>query len=201
MTTTRTVYLKSGMAPVTLLDVYSNGECATVQGDDYAINCFTHELCNEDGSPLEIQPSTDDTAFGMDASDGDAGTADLLAPTVTIHEAPIELAIPNRQPAITIHRPVKTGPSFRELLLAAGIEAANVTKNRTTGDFTVKFVDPAMSDFRSLGTDPARVWAERIAAVFPNVKIVETFDSISTIRPVHPVIFATVICRMNAKSA
>lgn len=48
------------------------------------------------------------------------------------------------------------------------------------------------------GTDSAAVWAQRIAAVVPNVRIVETHDSVADWRPGCPVLYALVIVEFQA---
>lgn len=98
----------------------------------------------------------------------------------------------NRQPA----REPLQGKRLLSTLRARGIEADNVTRNRRTGVYTVKFTAPNMNNFYSRGTDSARVWAERIEACFEDVEIIDTYDSVAEWRPQQPILFATVFLRV-----
>jgi hypothetical protein len=102
------------------------------------------------------------------------------------------LSQPNRQPA----REPLQGKRLLSTLRARGIEADNVTRNRRTGVYTVKFAAPNMNNFYSRGTDSARVWAERIEACFDDVEIIDTYDSVAEWRPQQPILFATVFLRV-----
>jgi len=96
--------------------------------------------------------------------------------------------------------PIRTprqGKSLLEALRARGIDADNVTRNRRTGVYTVKFVAPNVGDFNSPGTDPAKVWATRITNAMPDIEVVNTYDTIADWRPGKPVLFATVQVRRN----
>jgi len=88
------------------------------------------------------------------------------------------------------------GKRLLSALRARGIEADNVTRNRRTGVYTVKFTTPNVTNFYSKGTDPARVWARRIEECFDDVQIIDTYDSIAEWRPQKPVLFATVFLRI-----
>lgn len=88
------------------------------------------------------------------------------------------------------------GQRLLPALRARGIEADNVTRNRRTGVYTVKFTTPNVTDFYSKGTDPARVWARRIEETFSDVEVIDTYDSIAEWRPQKPVLFATVWMRI-----
>lgn len=98
----------------------------------------------------------------------------------------------NRQPA----REPLQGKRLLTTLRARGIEADNVTRNRRTGVYTVKFAAPNMSNFYARGTDPARVWAQRIEDCFEDVEIIDTYDSVAEWRPQQPILFATVFLRV-----
>lgn len=102
------------------------------------------------------------------------------------------LSQPNRQPA---REPVQ-GKRLLHALRARGIEADNVTRNRRTGVYTVKFAAPNMSNFYARGTDSARVWAQRIEDCFDDVEIIDTYDSVAEWRPQQPILFATVFLRV-----
>lgn len=102
------------------------------------------------------------------------------------------LSQPKPQPS---REPVQ-GKRLLSALRARGIEADNVTRNRRTGVYTVKFAAPNMNNFYSRGTDSARVWAERIEACFDDVEIIDTYDSVAEWRPQQPVLFATVFLRV-----
>lgn len=102
------------------------------------------------------------------------------------------LSQPNRHPA----REPLQGKRLLSTLRARGIEADNVTRNRRTGVYTVKFTAPNMNNFYSRGTDSARVWAERIEACFDDVEIIDTYDSVAEWRPQQPILFATVFLRV-----
>jgi hypothetical protein len=104
---------------------------------------------------------------------------------------------PNRPPA---REPVQ-GKRLLHDLRAKGVEADNVTRNRRTGVYTVKFAAPNMNNFYARGTDSARVWAQRIEAAIPNIEIIDTYDSIAEWRPQQPVLFATVFCRVIEKKS
>lgn len=91
----------------------------------------------------------------------------------------------------------RQGKRFLAALQAAGIEAHNVTRNRRTGVYTVKFVAPNLADLYSPGTAPARVWAKRITAAFEDAEIVDTYDNVAEWRPGKPVLFATVQVRIS----
>jgi len=95
------------------------------------------------------------------------------------------------------------GKRLLSTLRAKGIEADNVTRNRRTGVYTVKFAAPNPNNFYSRGTDPARVWAQKIEDAFAGVEIIDTYDSVAEWRPQHPILFATVFLRVIdiAKSA
>lgn len=88
------------------------------------------------------------------------------------------------------------GKRLLAALRARGIEADNVTRNRRTGVYTVKFAAPNMNNFYSRGTEPATVWAQRIEDCFDDVEIIDTYDSIAEWRPQQPVLFATVFLRV-----
>lgn len=98
------------------------------------------------------------------------------------------LSQPNNQPP----REPLQGKRLLSALRARGIEADNVTRNRRTGVYTIKFAAPEMNNFYSRGTDSAKVWAERIEAAFSNVRIIDTYDSAAEWRPNQPILFATV---------
>ena len=102
------------------------------------------------------------------------------------------LSQPNRQPA----REPLQGKRLLTTLRARGIEADNVTRNRRTGVYTVKFTAPNMNNFYSRGTDSARVWAQRIEECFDDVEIIDTYDSVAEWRPQQPILFATVFLRV-----
>lgn len=102
------------------------------------------------------------------------------------------LAQQNPQP----RREPLQGKRLLSALRARGIEADNVTRNRRTGVYTVKFSAPNMNNFYSRGTDPARVWAQRIEACFDDVEIIDTYDSVAEWRPQQPILFATVFLRV-----
>ena len=89
------------------------------------------------------------------------------------------------------------GKRFLEALQSVGIEAHNVTRNRRTGVYTVKFVAPNIADLNSKGTRPAREWAKRITAAFSDIEVVGMYDSVADWRPMKPVLFATVQVRIN----
>lgn len=105
------------------------------------------------------------------------------------------LSQPNRQSA---REPVQ-GKRLLHALRAKGIEASNVTRNRTTGVYTVKFAASNMNNFYARGTDSARVWAQRIEEAFSDVEIIDTYDSVAEWRPQQPILFATVFCRVIEK--
>src|SRR5690554_3572205 len=102
------------------------------------------------------------------------------------------LSQPKAQPS---REPVQ-GKRLLTALRARGIEADNVTRNRRTGVYTVKFAAPNMNNFYSRGTDPAIVWAQRIEACFDDVEIIDTYDSVAEWRPQQPILFATVFLRV-----
>jgi hypothetical protein len=101
---------------------------------------------------------------------------------------------PARQPA----KP-RQGKTLLSRLAAAGIQADNVTQNRRTGVFTVKFTAPNINNFYSKGTDSGRVWAERIQAAIPEADIIDVYDSVAEWRPQLPILFATVFLALPAK--
>ena len=90
-------------------------------------------------------------------------------------------------------------PSQRKQILAAlrsrGIEARDVTRNRKTGIYAIKFGAPNVTNFHSKGTDSASVWARRILERFEGVEVIDTYDSVADWRPQNPVLFATVYLR------
>jgi hypothetical protein len=88
------------------------------------------------------------------------------------------------------------GKRLLSALRAKGIEANNVTRNRRTGVYTIKFAAPNMSNFYSRGTLPARVWAQRIEECFTDVETIDTYDSVAEWRPQRPILFATVFIRI-----
>lgn len=91
------------------------------------------------------------------------------------------------------------GKRLLHALRSRGIDAANVTRNRRTGVYTVKFASPNMHDFDARGTEPAHVWAQRIEDAFTDIEIVDTYDSVAEWRPQQPILFASVFCRVIEK--
>lgn len=76
-------------------------------------------------------------------------------------------------------------------LAAAGIEPRRITAHRD-GSFSLVFVPADAGSFYSRGTDPARVWAERIQSALPLADIINGHDSIAGWRPAAPVLSALV---------
>lgn len=105
------------------------------------------------------------------------------------------LSQPNRQSA----REPLQGKRLLSALRAKGIEADNVTRNRRTGVYTVKFAAPNMSNFYAAGTLPAREWAVKIEDCFTDVEIIDTYDSVAEWRPQQPILFATIFLRVVEK--
>lgn len=85
-------------------------------------------------------------------------------------------------------------------LRAHGIEAADVSRNRRTGVYTVRFGSPNVANFYARGTEPAREWARRIEDCFEDVEIIDTYDSVAEWRPHKPVLFATVFLRVRPEA-
>lgn len=91
----------------------------------------------------------------------------------------------------TTRRTVLQGPAVLDILHAAGLAAHNVTRNRRTGVYSVRFNAANMSDFNSR-TDSADVWAERITQAIPSAVITNTHDSRAWWREGEPVLLALV---------
>jgi hypothetical protein len=92
-------------------------------------------------------------------------------------------------------RPPSQGKQILAVLRARGIDARDVTRNRRTGIYEVKFGAPNVTSFTSKGTDSAHVWARRILDRFDGVEVVDTYDTVADWRPQQPVLFATVYLR------
>lgn len=91
-------------------------------------------------------------------------------------------------------RKAAQGKQLLAMLRNAGICAQEVTRNRRTGVYSVRFGSPNVTSFYAEGTDPARTWADRITDRF-YVEIVDCYDSVAEWRPNKPVLFATVFLR------
>src|SRR4051794_17361172 len=106
---------------------------------------------------------------------------------------------------IRVSNEQKRQPSQGKKVLAAlreqGIEADNVTRDRRSGVYVVKFGAPNPNNFNGRGTDPAQVWANRIQSSLDDVEIVSTYDSVADWRPQKPVLFATVLIRLKSEVA
>ena len=92
-------------------------------------------------------------------------------------------------------RPRSQGKHILAVLRARGIDARDVTRNRKTGIYEVKFGAPNVTSFTSKGTDSAHVWARRILDRFDGIEVVDTYDTVADWRPQQPVLFATVYLR------
>lgn len=90
-------------------------------------------------------------------------------------------------------------PAQGKRILAAlhsnGIDALDVTRNRKSGCYEVRFGAQNITQFSSRGTEPAREWARRILERFDGVEVVDTYDSVADWRPQRPVLLATVFLR------
>lgn len=100
-------------------------------------------------------------------------------------------------PAIST-TPAPTAAVLKATLAAAGVDVAHATiTRRQCGDFLLVFHDPDCANYRTRGTDPARVWAERVRKALPDAEISNPYDSISKHRPVAPVFSAQFTVRLN----
>lgn len=104
------------------------------------------------------------------------------------------LVKPKKSKSQTGSQTTKRGKDVLADLQSQGIEAGNVTRQRT-GIYAVEFRAPNLSDIGERGTDPAHIWARRIEARFDGIEIVDTYDSVADWRPQRPVLFATVFLR------
>lgn len=83
-----------------------------------------------------------------------------------------------------------TAKRLQQQLIAAGLPAEVHGYRRTQA--TVRFRG------HDAGTERAEVWAERIAAAVPGLRVVETHNSVADWRPGCPVLTALVIVEFNA---
>ena len=90
-----------------------------------------------------------------------------------------------------------SGRAMRRHLESLGVEAQKIVRKRETGDYVADFYIPEMHE----PIAPAKEWAQRIRAVLPTARIVDTHDTIAAWRPDKPVIYATVIFQLADEEA
>lgn len=78
-------------------------------------------------------------------------------------------------------------------LVSLGVPAQKIIRKIETGDYVADFFVPDMSE----PIAPAEEWAKRIQAVMPNVRIIDTHNTIAAWRKGQPVIYATVIFKLE----
>lgn len=88
-----------------------------------------------------------------------------------------------------------SGRAMCKHLVSLGIPAQKIVRKQETGDYVADFFVPEMSE----PIAPAKDWAERIKAAMPDVRIIDTHDTIAAWRPNRPVIYATVIFQFEGK--
>jgi hypothetical protein len=90
-----------------------------------------------------------------------------------------------------------SGREMCRQLVKLGVPAQKIVRKQETGDYVAEFFVPEMSE----PIAPAKEWAKRIREAIPNVRIVDTHDTIAAWRPGQPVIYATVIFQMADQEA
>lgn len=89
-----------------------------------------------------------------------------------------------------------SGRAMCKHLASLGIPAQKIVRKQETGDYVADFFVPELSE----PIAPAKEWAERIKAVMPDVRIIDTHDTIAAWRPNQPVIYATVIFQVAGEN-
>lgn len=90
-----------------------------------------------------------------------------------------------------------SGRAMCRHLVSLGVPAQKIVRKQETGDYVADFFVPEMTEPVASG----KVWAERIKAVMPHVRIIDTHDTIAAWRPGQPVIYATVIFHIPEETA
>lgn len=89
-----------------------------------------------------------------------------------------------------------SGRGMCKHLVSLGVPAQKIVRKQETGDYVADFFVPELSE----PVAPAKEWAERIKAVMPDVRIIDTHDTIAAWRPNQPVIYATVIFQVTGEN-
>jgi hypothetical protein len=77
-----------------------------------------------------------------------------------------------------------------------GIPVQKVVRKRETGAYLADFYVPEMRE----AIPPAAVWARRLGDALPDIRIVDTHDTVANWRPGQPVIYATVAFHVEPPS-
>lgn len=88
--------------------------------------------------------------------------------------------------------PAMTGPHMARTLRLVGVNAADVTRRRKTGQYVAAFFVPGMQE----AVEPAAIHAARIERL-QGARIVDAFDTHAHWRQGSPVIEATVLFEIN----
>jgi poly-gamma-glutamate capsule biosynthesis protein CapA/YwtB (metallophosphatase superfamily) len=86
-----------------------------------------------------------------------------------------------------------SGRALCRHLTSLGVPAQKIVRKQETGDYLADFFVPEMTE----PVAPAKEWARRIQEVLPSARIIDTHDTIAAWRPNRPVIYATVIFKLE----
>lgn len=89
-----------------------------------------------------------------------------------------------------------SGRAMCKHLISLGIPAQKIVRKQETGNYVADFFVPDLSE----PIAPSKEWAERIKAVMPDVRIIDTHDTIAAWRPKKPVIYCTVIFQVTGEN-
>lgn len=89
-----------------------------------------------------------------------------------------------------------SGRAMCKHLVSLGIPAQKIVRKQETGEYVAEFFVPEMSE----PVAPAREWASKITEALPLARIIDTHDTFASWRENQPVIYATVIFKLEGDS-
>lgn len=149
--------------------------------DDYAIFFFSDAIVGESyplvkvdklelGTPIPEWVYEQAKQFGAD------------------HRPPVKTPTP-------IFTGLVSGRAMCRHLVSLGVPAQKIVRKQETGDYVADFFVPEMQE----PVAPAEEWAKQIQAALPSAQIIDIHNTRANWRPGNPVIYSTVIFRLEEK--